>query len=297
LRVAILGASSRIAADFLSGLRASSDVDATLFARDLQRTEELTGIPSTRIFPYSAFDSDKKFDAIVNFVGQSSPESRAESGNSIRAINRKFDNLALAYLEAHSATKYVYLSSGAALGSSFSEPASSVTPYSRENLDEYAMAKQESELRHKAALGQNILDLRIFSYFHRTQAQESKFLLAEIVRSIRSGTVLEVDSNNIWRDFLGAEDFSQLMVATLSTSLQNVAIDAFSVAPISKFELLDACATEFKLRYAVKPDVSTLGPPKQKYYSLARSEGFNYRPSKSSVDNVLTEMAAILNRE
>lgn len=297
MRVAILGASSRIAADFLSGLGVSSDIDATLFARDLNRTLELTGIPSTKIFPFSAFDSEKKFDAIVNFVGQSSPETRAASGNSIRAINLKFDNLALAYLKAHSATKYVYLSSGAALGSFFSEPASSLTPYSRENLDEYSTAKQESELRHKAALGHNILDLRIFSYFHRTQSQHSKFLLAEIVRSIRSGRVLEVDSNNIWRDFLGADDFSLLIAGALETNLQNVAIDAFSVAPISKFELLDACAAEFKLRYEVKPDVSTLGPSRQKYYSIARSAGFNYQPTKSSVENVLTEIAAILIRE
>jgi nucleoside-diphosphate-sugar epimerase len=296
LKVAILGASSRIACDFLLGLKASPDFDVTLFARDPKRASSLTGWPAEKSYPYSAFNSERKFDAIVNFVGQSSPEIRAASQNPILKTNRTFDDLALAYLASNSSAKYVYISSGVALGSTFSEPATENTQYSLENLDEYSKAKQESELRHRYARDHNVIDLRIFSYFHRTQSQESKFLLADIVRSIRSGSVLEVDSSNIWRDFLGAADFSQLMFESLSTTLQNVAIDAFTAAPIAKFELLEACAEMFKLRYEVKSEISLTSPVKQKYYSLARSAGFDYRPTQTSLENVVTEIAAILIR-
>jgi hypothetical protein len=257
----------------------------------------MTGWKPERVFTYSSFGPHLAFDGILNFVGQSSPDSRLTGTNNIRQVNRKFDNLALAYLDSHPNARYLYLSSGAALGTGFSEPAKMGSPYQKENLDEYSMAKQESELCHRKAGHRNIIDLRLFSYFHRTQSQESKFLLSNIVRAIRVGETLEVDSSNIWRDFLGAADFSQLMFASLSTSLRNATIDAFTTAPISKFELLDACAAQFKLQYVINPRISTTGPIKEKYYSVARQESLDYKPMQSSLENVITEIAAILKGE
>lgn len=297
MKLAILGASSRIAADFILGLSSEQASNVTLFARDPNRVSSMTGWPPAKVFPYADFGPHLAFDGILNFVGQSTPESRSTVSNDIRQVNRNFDNLALTYLDYHPNTRYVYLSSGAALGAQFSEPAKTGSPYQTENLDEYSMAKQESELGHRQMAHQNIIDLRIFSYFHRTQSQESRFLLSNIVRAIRTGEILEIESVNIWRDFLGAADFSQLMFASLTTSLRNATIDAFTAAPISKFELLDICAAQFKLKYVIKQESSRSGPGKEKYYSEARSELLDYKPTQSSLENVLTEIGAILKTE
>lgn len=266
----------------------------TLFARDPKRVTSLTCFDPARVFPYSNFGPHLAFDGILNFVGQSTPDSRSAVTNDIRQVNRRFDSLAMSYLDSNPNTRYVYLSSGAALGSVFLEPAKTGSTYQTENLDEYSMAKQESELGHRKAGHHNIIDLRIFSYFHRTQSQESKFLLSNIVRAIRTGETLVVDSGNIWRDFLSAEDFSRLMFASLSTNLRNASVDAFTAAPISKFELLDACVAQFKLQYVIKPHVSTTVPSKKMYFSEARSESVNYIPTMSSLENVITEIGAIL---
>lgn len=295
MKLAILGASSRIAADFILGLGSEQASNLTLFARDPKRVSSMTGCPPEKVFPYSDFGPHLAFDGILNFVGQSTPESRLTKSDDFRQVNRKFDNLAMTYLEFNPSTRYVYLSSGAALGSNFSEPAKFDSPYQTENLDEYSIAKRESELRHREATHHNIIDLRIFSYFHRTQSQESKFLLSNIVRAIRTGETLEVEEGNIWRDFLGAADFSQIMFASLSTSLRNATIDAFTASPISKFELLDTCADQFKLKYVIKPGISTRVAAREKYYSEARSEALNYKPTQSSLENLITEIGAILN--
>lgn len=297
MKLAILGASSRIAADFILGLSSEKASNLTLFARDPNRVSSMTACPSETVFPYSHFGPHLAFDGVLNFVGQSSPERRSTESDDFRQVNRKFDNLAITYLDSNPSTRYVYLSSGAALGANFSEPAKADSPYQTENLDEYSIAKQESELRHREAKHHNIIDLRIFSYFHRTQSQESNFLLSNIVRAIRTGETLEVEAGNIWRDYLGAADFSQILFASLSARLRNATIDAFTAAPISKFELLDACADQFKLKYVIKPQSATTGTSKEKYYSEARSEALDYKPTQTSLENVMTEIGAILRGE
>ena len=49
-------------------------------------------------------------------------------GNSIFDVTLRFDEMVLEYLQAHPACRYLFLSSGAAYGSGFSEPANRDTP-------------------------------------------------------------------------------------------------------------------------------------------------------------------------
>lgn len=296
MKIAILGSSSRIAADFVSKALYQPEFEFSLFARDIEKAASFIACPIEYVSPYSEFTSDRDFDAIINFVGKSSPGSRTAAKNTIRQTNREFDSLALNYIEQHNNCRYVYMSSGAALGSNFQSPADARTPYSSEMMDEYSSSKQETEHLHRTFANRQIIDIRIFSYFHRSQDLSNDFFLSNLVRSIRSQSELIVDPHDISRDYLGADDFSRLVTATLNAETTNFVVDAYSRAPISKFQLLDACADRFSLKFRINSDMETVAPGRFNYYSLARSADVDYTPQKSSLENVLFEIEAIVSQ-
>ena len=68
-----------------------------------------------------------KFDAIINFIGVGNSAQVTAMGNSIFDITLEFDEMALDYLRTHPTCRYLFLSSGAAYGSRFEEPATRST--------------------------------------------------------------------------------------------------------------------------------------------------------------------------
>ncbi|OGS97816.1 MAG: epimerase [Gallionellales bacterium RBG_16_56_9] len=307
MRIAILGATSQIARDLIVSFSAEKDKHLHLFARRPDKVMTwLASVGLPRRYQADEFSefAKQEFDAVINFVGVGNPAQAVAMGNSIFDITLRFDELILDYLQTHPACRYLFLSSGAAYGSSFSEPANcnTLATVAINNLalhEWYGVAKLHAECRHRAYSELPIIDIRVFNYFSRTQDISARFLITDILRAIRDKTVLKVSPDYIVRDFLHPSDFYGLVSTLLAAPPANTAVDCYSRAPIDKPNLLAAMQDEFGLHYEIIETIAGVNATGNKphYYSLnTRAADFGYQPSKTSLEGILQEASTILQR-
>jgi nucleoside-diphosphate-sugar epimerase len=298
MNIAIFGATSEIARDLISSLAHDKSFKFTLFARKVDVVAKwLEDINLSHIHcakGYDAFGGNNKYDAIINFVGVGDPGKASSLGSSILEITYQYDDLILSYIKKYPTCKYIFLSSGAVYGANFEGPIdecsySKIELNSKNISDWYSMAKLYSEFRHRAHQDLSIVDLRIFNYFSSTQNMNSRFLIAEIYRSIRDGIKIKTSSSNIVRDYLSQKDFCNLVLTFLKVPFLNGAIDCYTKSPINKFKLLESLKESYGLEYEILPNSLLFSSSEKKcYYSLNRSAKlYGYEPSKNSLENIL----------
>lgn len=305
MRIAILGATSQIARDLIVSFSKTTNDNLYLFAR---RPDEVTKwlVSTGLVGRYQTDDFSEffkqEFDAVINFVGVGNPAQAAAMGNTIFEVTLRFDEMVLEYLRTHPACRYLFLSSGAAYGSSFTEPAKrdtpAIVPINKLAPHEwYGVAKLHAECRHRAHPELHIIDIRVFNYFSSTQNIEARFLITDMLRAIRDKTVLKTSSEYIVRDFLHPSDFYQLVRALFSAPATNAAVDCYSRAPIDKPNLLATMQREFGLNYEVTGATAAVNATGNKphYYSLnTRAAEFGYQPVLTSLHGILQESNIIL---
>jgi nucleoside-diphosphate-sugar epimerase len=306
MRIAILGATSQIAKDLVLSLSAYSTHELMLYARRpevvSQWLADINASGRHAVADFSAFTPDERFDAVINFVGVGNPAQAAAMGASIFDITLQYDQLALDYLCRHPQCRYLFLSSGAAYGSSFDEPAgqNAIAEIDINHLqpqDWYGIAKLHAEARHRSQSQLPIVDIRVFNYFSRTQDLSARFLITDIVRAIHDKTVLQTSSDYIVRDYLHPSDFYQLVSALLASSATNTVVDCYSLAPIEKSALLAAMRENFGLTYettAAPVSINATGSKAHYYSRSKRAADFGYQPRLTSLEGVLQEAAALL---
>lgn len=303
-RIAILGASSQIAKDLILSLAAAGQTELLLYVRDTAAAQRW--LAAHRLdFPVAAYADygREAHDAVLNFVGVGDPQRAAQMGGAIFGVTQEFDDLALRELQRHPQRRYIFLSSGAAYGSGFEQPAGPGTPAvvplnALKPQDYYAVAKLHAECKHRALPELAITDLRVFNYFSRTQDLGARFFITDLLRALRDGTVLQTSAASMVRDYLHPADFHQLVSRVLAAPPANRALDCYSAAPVEKTALLAAMAERFGLRYEVGPAavVNATGT-KPHYYSLNRQAAeLGYHPAYSSIDGIAMESAIILGR-
>ncbi len=303
--IAILGATSQIARDLTARLAATGEADLALFSRDPAAVAQWAATlkPPAKISSdgYEGF-ARGIYAAVINFVGVGNPARLAQMGAEIFEVTTSYDEMALAYLSRWPACKYIFLSSGAAYGGSFTTPATAetITQFAINTLtaqDFYGIAKFHAEARHRALADRAIVDIRVFSYFSRSQDLSARFLMSDIVRAIRSGETMATNAQSIIRDYLHPDDFHSLVRCLLTGPRSNIAIDCYSRAPVDKTTLLKDMAGRFGLKYEIgnpAKTVTTTGT-KPHYYSLnRRAAEFGYVPKFTSIDGITVEVTAIL---
>ncbi|MES2299252.1 MAG: NAD-dependent epimerase/dehydratase family protein [Pseudomonadota bacterium] len=306
MRLAILGASSQIARDLIASIAKANSYDLILYVRDCAAFEQwLAGAGLAGRYPVQPYAAYGAIDheAVINFVGVGDPARAAAMGGDIFDITLEYDSMVLRQLRLHPQRRYLFLSSGAAYGTTFLQPAdentrASVGINALLPQEYYAVAKLHAECRHRALPDLPIVDLRVFNYFSRTLERAARFFITDILRAIASASVLQTSPDAMSRDYLHRIDFYQLVHCVLQAPPHNTALDCYSRAPIDKPALLAAMAERFGLRYEV---VAGLAAPvnatgaKPHYYSRnQRAAQFGYQPAYSSLDTVLTEAAAML---
>lgn len=304
MKIAILGATSQIAKDLIVSFSMAEDMHLHLFAR--RPNEVKNWLVSTGLTDHYQVDefvefANNSFDTVINFVGVGNPAQAIAMGNAIFDITLRFDELVLNYLQTHTSCRYLFLSSGAVYGSSFQEPVTLDTParVSVNNLlphEWYGVAKLHAECRHRALSEMSIYDIRVFNYFSRTQDISARFLISDILRSIRDKTVLKTTPDYIVRDFLHPSDFYSLVRTLLAAPATNVAVDCYSLAPIDKQTLLTTMKEKFGLKYEITASTAAVNATgsKSHYYSLnKRAADFGYLPSLTSQDGITREVEAI----
>ncbi|WP_018294316.1 NAD-dependent epimerase/dehydratase family protein [Mariprofundus ferrooxydans] len=307
MKIAILGATSQIARDLIVSFSAEEGRQLHLFAR--RPDAVMTWLASSGLagsYPvddFSAF-ATQEFDAVINFVGVGDPAQAVAMGNSIFDVTLRFDEMVLDYIRTNPKCRYLFLSSGAAYGSNFSDPVKHDTPsiVAVNNLSPhewYGVSKLHAECRHRAHPELAIIDLRVFNYFSRTQDLSARFLITDILRSIRDGVVMKTSSDPIVRDFLHPSDFHRLIEVFLSAPATNAVVDCYSRAPIDKSGLLLAMKEKFGLRYEISKAMETTGATGRKacYYSLnTRAADFGYQPFLTSLEGLMIEAKAVFQR-
>lgn len=305
MKIAILGATSQIARDLILSLSHEAGNQLYLFARrtaEVKRWLASSGMKDRYpVADFSGFDK-QELDAVISFVGAGDPAQIASMGSSILDVTLRFDEMVLNYLKSHPACRYLFLSSGAAYGSNFSEPARRDTPAIIKINDLaphewYGVAKLHAECRHRAHPELAINDIRVFNYFSRTQDINARFLITDMLRAIRNKTVLKTSPDYIVRDFLHPSDFHTLVNALLSAPANNTAVDCYSKAPIDKPTLLAAMRGNFGLNYEVTEQsagVNATGSKPHYYSENRRAAEFGYQPAWTSLEGVLSEAALIL---
>jgi len=300
MRIAILGATSEIAKDLILSFADRDDFEITLFARrpevvrDWLITKDL--LNRYLVWYFDEFEMYQEFDAILNFVGVGNPTHLAQMGSSILDITYQFDTLVLNYLQNHSTCRYIFMSSGAAYGGSFKDPASEESdasfPINQLNRqDWYGLAKLYAEARHRST-SSPIVDVRIFNYFSHTQNFEANFFMAEVIQAISNKKVLITSPENIIRDYLGSQDFSSLIKMILEVPRFNGVLDCYSASPVDKKTILSTFKELFDLEYEMATkEIGVNGTGfKKRYYSLNRAAGVHgYAPKFSSIDLLVQE--------
>jgi nucleoside-diphosphate-sugar epimerase len=307
MRIAILGATSQIAKDLILSFAGNSQHQFVLYARRPQAvTQWLNHVKLAQRYAAAdikALTTHEHFDAILNFVGVGNPAQAAALGASIFDVTQTYDDMVLDYIQQHPVCRYIFISSGAAYGSSFETPVdvNSKAVIDINHLqpqDWYGVAKLHAECRHRSLAQLPIIDIRVFNYFSHTQDIEARFLITDILRAIRDRTVLKTSSDYIMRDYLHPSDLYQLISVMLAAPLgTNTAVDCYSRAPIDKPTLLSNMREKFGLQFEISKESTGVNATGNKphYYSLnTRAAGFGYRPVLTSLESILEEATLVL---
>lgn len=304
-RIAILGATGHIARGLIYGFCMSGQHQLFLFVRSAERMGEfLKTIHYNGDISVRGFDEFRniEYDVIINCVGVGNPVKLKEMGGSIIRLTETYDNLVLDYLEAHPNTLYIYFSSGAVYGTDFRVPADETTRAEIDinhisSGDYYRIAKMNSEAKHRAATGLNIVDLRIFGYFSRFIDLKSEFFMSEIVSCVKYGKDFVTTPINMTRDYVYLQDLLSLIEKCIDVHQLNDVFDVYSKEPVTKFEILDYFYKHFRLKYIVIDDINiaSVTGSKNEYCSNNRSaQKIGYIPDSTSLDCIIRESAEIL---
>ncbi len=309
MRIAILGATSQIAKDLILSFSEDSNYELILYARQPDvMTNWLCEVNLDEkyfTYDYSSFYLDKYFDAIINFVGVGDPAKVVEMGVSIFDVTLKYDELALEYVKQHPNCRYIFLSSGVAYHSNFDEPADKHTKamVAINDLQPqhwYGVAKLYAECRHRAFSHLPIVDVRIFNYFSHTSDITARFLITDMIRAIKTGDVLITSSENIIRDFIGPDDFFQLVSLILEAPVVNDVIDCYTKAPVDKMTMLEVLNKELGLLYEVREvsvGVNATGEKINYFSKNNRAALYGYKPSMGSLETIIYEVKKAINAD
>lgn len=307
IRIAILGATSHIAKGLILNFSRSKECKLFLFARSTEKTKDYlrtSGIKGNVSFAGFNEFRRKEYDFIINCVGIGTPNKVRDNPSLVFGITEEYDNIILAYISKFVKTGYINFSSGAVYGSSFKEAVGDLS--SREILinnispqEYYGIAKINSEAKHRAQNNLNIVDIRIFAYFSRFIDLSSGYFLTDLISSIKNGSELITNSCDFIRDYLHPSDLFDLIKLTMGKGHFNAAIDAYSRAPVRKFELLDYFSKTYGLRYRIENKLNFICPTGEKnvYCSNSRKAAdLGYIPKYSSINTVKEEASFILNK-
>jgi len=302
VRIAILGGTSQIAKDLILQFSKKLGVELAIFSRNLEAQNKWLvmhkEVKKYKSYCLQEFNKNQSFDAVINCIGTSDQAREPTLSKLFFETTQKYDSIVINYLEKFPNSKYIFLSSGAVFGGEFSEPitcnsVARVTLNSPNELSWYGISKLFAECNHRALREFSIIDLRIFSYFSHLQNMDSKFLMSEVVVSLKNKSTMIVNSHDIVRDYIGPKDFFKLIERILEISFGNMAIDCYSLKPINKFTLLEKLSEAYGLKYKIDANLNAQNPKesKLKYFSINKdAERLGYYPEYSSLSGIFEEL-------
>lgn len=304
MTIAIIGATGYIGKSLTHQFLTKGDFDLMLFVRSEDKIKNfLSSIEIKKTPQVYLMDQFNNFeyDVVINCAGIGNSATLAKDPRKIFEVTEDVDNLVIGYLYKNPGTLYINLSSGAVYKKNFDKLSyDEILKTSVDSLqpeDYYSFAKIKSEKSHRQLKDFNIVDIRVFSFFSRFFDQDSKFLMSEIVKSLKEKTVFLTSREDIVRDYLVSDDLFSFIGNVIAKRKVNDFFDVYSKSPVSKFELLETLHQTHNLQYDFKDDLNINSPTgnKGQYYSSDRKASLllGYEPKLTSIDGVLSELNEI----
>lgn len=237
-------------------------------------------IPNRKIglVGYETLFGISDLSVIVNLIGghaKNNPEVGQKYGIDL-------DALACEWSKAND-RPYIYISSGAIFGHSFGKIVTSSSPFVMPPIgDSYTASKLLHEKRHSELRRQRVRvsDLRIFSYSGPLFIKKGNYFLSELMKAAHSGHVLEIVGQDFVRDYVGASELAQAILA-LSTGANPTAFNLFSAEPVRKSQILALFSERMGLSYVWSQSEKSAVDAVQHYLSEASQEIEQYNPRTS----------------
>ena len=238
--IAILGCTGHVGKNLIYYFGREERFELVLFSRDKKKINKIVSENHFKnnftLNNYEEFN-ESKFDVIINCIGISDPAKIESEEKIIMKLTEDFDQLILDYLKNNSDVKLINFSSGAVYGEEINSPIKDTTPFSLNAHSQYAIAKIQSEIRHRNLAEFNIIDLRLFSFFSRFMDLNTRFLISEIISSINQKKKFITNEFDFYRDYIHPEDLFSLLKKCIDKNTINDVFDLYSKKPIGKFDL------------------------------------------------------------
>jgi nucleoside-diphosphate-sugar epimerase len=293
--IAILGASGYIGRSLARTFAVHDRESLVLFARDPSALLLEEWPAHVSIKPLAEFTA-APFNLVINAIGAGDPARVRAMGAEIVDVTKTWDHRVLETMS--DVTHYVFLSSGAVYGNAFDGSPERRTFSSGSDLPPYVTGKLAAEAHHRANAGRSILDLRVFGYADSSISLTGKFFLADLARSVATGRDMVTSPDDMIRDYAGASELHQLIQCWLKAGAFNQPLDLYTLAPVSKFTLLNETAGRFK--FAVKYSNQIAASPtgnKAVYSSTSHAaDTIGYKPSRNAMQVVMQMLEYIHRR-
>ncbi len=297
--IAILGANSHIARGLIFNFLKKNNCSLNLYSTSPDKTRNfLQAInKDCKIFDgYSSFLKNKH-DVLINCIGVGAAPKLKGNYSKYFTITETYDNLILEYLFKWTNALYVSLSSGVVYGTLYSSPTEedSLNCIKVNKIKEeeyYAIARLNSETKHRSFKNYKIVDLRIFSYFSRYMDVEDGYFINELMECLLNKRTFFTSSNNIIRDYIHPEDLFCLIDKCIHTNKINAAYDAISAKPVDKMTIIEYFSSTYGLKYQFihdLPDSSATGMKNIYCSSYNAASAIGYFPQYTSLEAIQLE--------
>lgn len=237
------------------------------------------------------------YDVVINCTGIKSLLLLKENPADVFKVTEEIDDMVIGHLEKNPKSLYINISSGAVYGENFKKAVDSETKavLNINNIDAsgcYAIAKINSEAKHRALLNLSIVDLRVFSFFSRFSDVSPIFLMSEIVDCIKNKKNFKTNDENIVRDYITPKDLFSLIKKVIKKQKINDFFDVYSLKPVSKFTLLSFLEKKYGLKYSINKSSSKKNVPSKKVYfsKNMKASAIGYKPRFASIGGIEFEI-------
>ncbi|WP_068779047.1 NAD-dependent epimerase/dehydratase family protein [Paenibacillus sp. GM2] len=300
-KVAILGATGHIGKNVTKAFCKNGMYHLSLFVRSREKLvsflqeNNMEYANDISIMDFSNFTSEY-YDVVINCTGIGNPGALANDPFLVFKVTEEIDNLVLNYIYKNPETLYINFSSGAIYGTDYEEPASEskkliIDVNHLSNKDYYGISKLNMEAKHRSLVQNHIVDLRIFGFFSAYIDTQSRFFLTDILNSLNNNHVLNTSSEDMIRDYVHPSDLIAILDLCMNKHKVNDSFDAYSLKPVTKFELLDYFVSNHNLQVNYINDLNgqsrSITGNKNNYYSMNRNaEKIGYNPKFNSLQSV-----------